>query len=290
MVRRVALASLLAATTAVAVAVAQQPVTVVTTDGERISGHLTYRVENRVGSVGLSGPPEYWFPIEQIAIISFVQGDPGADEVRQLPESNVLPALERHRFVTRDGSIVAATLDYINPNGHEVTYDGPMGRRVVPSSSLTRIYLNPRAGRSLYSRLLEEGGQSGSVDRTITVPANRGWTDTGLTVRRGDSLAFRARGEVRLGPDLVGNPDGVPGALPERGTVRDRFRGQTGGAPVADAQLGTLIGRVGSGRPFRIGSHDQPIPMPDSGRLMLGVNAATFDGNSGSFTVDISRR
>lgn len=293
MARRLALASLLALSTAVVVA--QQPVTLVTTDGDRISGHLTYRVENRVGSVGLGGPQERWFPINQIAIISFVQGDPSAAEVRQLPESDVLPEAERHRFVTRDGSMVSATLDYINPNGQEITYDGPMGRRMVPSSSLARIYLNPRAARSLYADMLKGEGQSASAgsfqgtERTVTV--DQGWVDSGITVNRGDRLAFRASGEIRIPranqTDLVVTPRGAEGETPQ---VVDRRRGAGANLPVAGAPIGALIARVGRGAPFAIGAQTEPITMGDSGRLMLGINTPSAVNYRGSFTVDIARR
>src|SRR5690606_6877618 len=149
-----------------------------------------------IGNVGLRiGTDERWFPLDRIAIISFVQGDPDAAEVRQLPDAEARSEVERHRFVGRDGSITTATLDYINPTGEQVTYDGQMGRRIVPSSSLQRIYLNPRAARTIYAHLLRDGEESNAgrfdgVERTITVPANQAWIDTGLTVRRGDRVAF----------------------------------------------------------------------------------------------------
>lgn len=297
MVRRLALASALAVSTAVAL-IAQQPATLVMMDGERISGELIYRVVDRVGNVGVRSGNERWFQLNQVAIISFVQGDPGAAEVRQLPESDNLPIAERHRFVSRDGSVTAATLDYINPSGTEVTYDGPMGRRVVPSSSLSRIYLNPRAARAMYADLLRgEGSQSTAggfegTERTITVPGNQAWTDTGITVNRGDRLAFRANGEIRISrpnqTDLVAPPAGLQGQNVVE--PNPRRRGAASGLPVGNIGLGGLIARVGRGSPFAIGSQTEPITMGDSGRLMLGINAASTDGNRGEFRVDIARR
>jgi hypothetical protein len=256
-----------------------------------------YRVVDRVGSVGLRiGGDERWFSLDRIAIISFVEGDPGAAEVRQLPDSDGLPVAERHRFVTRDGAITSATLDYINPTGQEVTYDGPMGRRMVASSQLQRIYLNPRAARSLYSGLLGEGqsaagGSFQGVDRTVNVPGNQPWIDTGLTVRRGDRIAFRATGEIRLArpnqPELVASPDGATGVLAESVTGPRR---RVSSVPVPGMQVGGLIARIGSSDPFPIGLQNEPITMGQSGRLMLGVNAASFEDNRGAFTVDIARR
>jgi len=53
--------------------------------------------------------------------------------------------------------------------------------------------------------------------------------------------------------------------------------------------VAALIGRVGNGTPFPIGSSTQPIVMPDSGRLMLGNNDSQAADNSGAFFVTVSK-
>jgi hypothetical protein len=51
--------------------------------------------------------------------------------------------------------------------------------------------------------------------------------------------------------------------------------------------IGGLIGRVGSGAPFPVGSNTNPIVMPEDGRLYLGVNEKVVSGNRGAFLVEI---
>jgi hypothetical protein len=60
--------------------------------------------------------------------------------------------------------------------------------------------------------------------------------------------------------------------------------------PVRSMPVGGLIGRVGNGRPFAIGSTRAPIDMPDGGRLFLGVNDDHLEDNSDGFDVQIFRR
>jgi hypothetical protein len=48
------------------------------------------------------------------------------------------------------------------------------------------------------------------------------------------------------------------------------------------------VGRIGSNVPFGIGTQKQPLVMPESGRLMLGVNDNNLSDNSGTFTVVVS--
>ena len=48
-----------------------------------------------------------------------------------------------------------------------------------------------------------------------------------------------------------------------------------------------LHGRVGTGRPFPIGSQQTPIRMPGSGSLQLGINDDFFPDNSGAFSVTV---
>jgi hypothetical protein len=293
MIRRFLVAALL--TIFGAVAIAQQPATLVLRDGQRVSGQLLYKGG---GEVGLRiGSQDRWFPFNQIAIIAFVPGDPSAAELRQLPETDRNPDLELHQYVTRDGAVNRAKLYHITPGGEMVTFDAPSGRREVSSSQLARIYISPGAARSLYADVLAGKGGQGSdpgsfegVNRTVSVPADQAWTDTGLTVRRGDRVAFRANGEVRLmrpnETDIVANPNGSD---IRADAARSPRRG-VGGVAVPSMGLGGLVARIGNGEPFPIGTRSEPISMGDSGRLMLGINAESFEGNRGAYTVDIALR
>jgi hypothetical protein len=106
---------------------------------------------------------------------------------------------------------------------------------------------------------------------TVTVEATFPWVDSGLTVRKGERLSFEASGTIRWGkkPDQVAGPEGH-------------------GAKAGKVGTGGLIGRVGvTGKPFPIGNTRTPVTMPQSGRLLLGINDFIFKDNAGSFTVTI---
>jgi len=68
-------------------------------------------------------------------------------------------------------------------------------------------------------------------------------------------------GEIQFGrfPGQTATPDGNP--VERRATYPD-----------PTVPVGALIGRIGNGTPFGIGTQTQPLVMPASGRLMLGVN------------------
>ena len=55
------------------------------------------------------------------------------------------------------------------------------------------------------------------------------------------------------------------------------------------APAGALIGRIGTGEPFLIGTITQPIPMPGIGRLMIGINDDQLGDNSGAYSVVVTR-
>ena len=113
----------------------------------------------------------------------------------------------------------------------------------------------------------------------VRVDANQQWTNTGIDVRTGDSVAFRASGRIDFGqgPTQTAGPDG-----------NDSLK--SGAYPVGAMPVGGLIGRVGNSAPFPIGSNTQPIRMPADGTLMLGVNDNEVGDNSGFFSVVITRQ
>ena len=125
-------------------------------------------------------------------------------------------------------------------------------------------------------------GTSGATlnGRTVQVNANQPWTDTGIDVNVGDKVAFQANGEITFGRSagMTATPDGNPGFHDAK-------------YPDPKVPVGALIGRVGQkGQPFGIGSQTQPLPMPASGRLYLGVNDNDYSDNSGSYSVVVAKQ
>jgi hypothetical protein len=110
----------------------------------------------------------------------------------------------------------------------------------------------------------------------IEVPANQSFTDTGVDLRAGQSVAIEANGIIQSSPDpaTAAGPDGDPNP-----DLR-QFN-------VIPGNHAALIGRVGSGEPFLVGAHQSFVPAV-SGRLMLGINDLDVSTNSGSFMAHIT--
>lgn len=288
MLRRFIFVSVLIGCTALGV-LAARPATFVLTDGQRVSGELTYKGGS---AFTLSGRD---YPSTQVAIIAFEPGDPPVSELNQLPSTdNPSDEHERHMFVLRDGQVIHGKLYHITPDGETIWFD-PVGatsaasRRQLPASQISRIYITPSGARSVYASLLNA---STSTSRPvavapaggggITVNGNQRWTDTGMTVNKGDRVSFHASGQIRVAagnaPETLASPDGSA-----------TYQGSRANYPVPTMAAGALIGSVGGGAPFPIGSNTQPITMPAAGRLYLGINDDGLGDNSGSFTVTITR-
>jgi hypothetical protein len=278
MFRRLMIATVLTASTAGLVS-AQTPVTFLMRNGERISGNLTYK-----------GGADYTLngrdiPARDVAVIAFVPNDPTAAEVSRVPTVDNNPSeLERHVFVTRDGSMVWGKLYKFSPDGNIITFDQREGGRPdVAASNMARIYINPAAARAVYAPIL--AGQPGN-DRnvvgtsggTITVPGNQQWTPTGIVVRRGDTLRINASGEIMWTPEAA-----------DRATPAGAgSRRMSGAPPVGNAPGGALVARVGNSEPFLIGNRGT-VRMPANGELFLGINDDVVTDNTGNFVVTISR-
>jgi hypothetical protein len=116
-------------------------------------------------------------------------------------------------------------------------------------------------------------GTSGEV---ILVSGRDRWTDTGLTIRAGDSITFQADGTIQLSGDRgdAANPGGAQRRAPD--------------AVVRNASAGTLIARIGNGAPFAVGTRRLIARAPRSGRLYLGVNDESLDDNDGEFRVTVA--
>jgi hypothetical protein len=113
--------------------------------------------------------------------------------------------------------------------------------------------------------------------KTVVVPANVAWTNTGLHVKRGQWMRFEPSGEIRLSF----NADDVAVAA---GAKSGRMAAK---APIPTIYVGALIGRVNSGKPFSIGNTTQAFQMPANGTLFLGVNDDHVADNSGNYVVKV---
>jgi PA-IL-like protein len=258
------------------VALANHPATFVLRNGDRVSGELSYKGGT---SYTLNGKD---YESRDIALIEFVPGEPSAAELQQIPTVDNNPSEhERHVFVTRSGEVIFGKIYHISPDGNTITFDRREGgRQDVSADQLARVYVNPAGARSVYARLLTNAAPAavGTSGTTIQVGANKPWTDTGITVNQGDRVVFQASGQITYGRSAgqTATPDGGPDRRAEY--------------PDPSVPVGALIGKVGNSKPFGIGSQTQPLVMPASGRLMLGINDNEIADNGGAFTVVVTRQ
>ena len=127
--------------------------------------------------------------------------------------------------------------------------------------------------------------------RMVFVDARQGppGVDTGIDVTAGQTLVFAATGRASYGsegaPDCMGNPQTDPNG---QRYLNTRICGPKTdcNAILACRPIGLLIGRIGSGPWFAIGSAST-MPAPNSGRLFLLYNELYWADNSGGYNVTI---
>jgi Phycobilisome Linker polypeptide/Domain of unknown function (DUF4214)/EF hand len=111
----------------------------------------------------------------------------------------------------------------------------------------------------------------------VRVEGSQAWTDTGITVRAGDTITFDSQGTVRLS-NARNDIAGAGGTLSGR---------REANAPLPNQVVGALIARIGNSPPLFIGNR-RSVRAPFGGRLYLGVNDDSLADNSGDFQVTVS--
>ena len=114
---------------------------------------------------------------------------------------------------------------------------------------------------------------------TVVINPQVRWTDTGLNVRAGDVLSFRADGQIQMStnPEDIATPAGA------------RSGRKAPDAPIASAVAGALIARFGDSAPVLIANRGT-FTAPVSGRLYLGVNDDHLLDNQGEYRVHVEAR
>jgi hypothetical protein len=118
---------------------------------------------------------------------------------------------------------------------------------------------------------------SAQVVITIIIDAQSStWSDTGIFVQKSDQIKIEASGAIDLG-GVQSGPNGNPGIQP------------AGNGVVPTAPYGTLVGMIGSGNSFIVGSFYQGISQSD-GNLELIINdvPSQYADNSGQFHITIT--
>jgi hypothetical protein len=253
-------------------ATAQTTATFVLRSGERISGDLVDMAAAGF-TVRVGGAPRQ-LRTGDVVVIDFRGSTSFPDsEVKQITAG-------KHLIVLSSGQTVSGTLyDIGGTQPKRISVHTDSGNRDFQSNEIRRIYLDrPSGARSatattaqppIPATLPATGGQ-------IHVPGTQRWTDTGITVRRGEGVTFNASGQVQLSAnasDTAGPAGSNTGRYPS--------------GPMPRVLAGALIGRVGPVAMFGIGNSTGSMPMPADGRLYLGVNDDVVNDNRGEFTVDV---
>jgi len=280
MLRRVISTAALVACAGVYAFATPERVNFILTNGERKSGIVAFHGganENLInGDLNLAqdNAKDLNIHASDVAIIDFVGGRPQAAELAQLGAGQML--------VMRD--CTAQQGRFVNMiNGDTLLWDNAAGQRQqFALKDFSRIYLNPDSARTIYNFNGTSTGNAVATTGTATsvrVDATQAWTDTGITVNAGDHVVFHASGQISFGrsPGQTSDPNGNPAE-------------KRANYPDPTVPVGALIGKVGNSAPFAIGMQTQPLPMPASGRLMLGVNDNELSDNSGFYTVTVTKQ
>ncbi len=255
-----------------------QSATVVMRNGDRVPAQIIDM--GRDFSLTVNGAPRR-VPIGEIVLLDFTGNgrDVSSEEISRANAANGY-------VVMRNGETFNASLQDFTGKPLIAVFSN--GRR-ANIGEIARIYLGSVANVAGFPN--QPGNQAGAGTsgnsgntpnapgnaRTVVVPANVAWSNTGLNVRRGQQLRFESSGEIRISVngDDVARPSGAnSGRL-------------AGNAPVPSFPAGALIGRINNGPPFAIGDTNNPITMPENGRLVFGINDDHVGDNSGNFVVKI---
>jgi hypothetical protein len=194
-------------------------------------------------------------------------------------------SLSADRLLLRNGREVRGRV--VSVSGDIVEFEDARNGRIqrLDRHEVRRIEFDDEyADADPYGRAFDPAGDAssgppaGMREQQVLAYANVPWSDTGINVRAGQTLYFRARGEVRWGKDREDGPQG------EKNSPHNANR------PIPGRPGAALIGKVGegAGNVFFIGDHQGPIRMRTSGRLYLGINDDVLQDNRGFFTIVVS--
>jgi pimeloyl-ACP methyl ester carboxylesterase len=122
--------------------------------------------------------------------------------------------------------------------------------------------------------------ESAESSHQVSIPGNTAWIDTGLSLSIGDRVSVSASGTISIGCDSC--PDQQ---TPDGRKIR-KVSGDDRPFIAPGLFLWSLVGKVGSSRPFELGS-DHTFVSTSNGKLKLSINDNSFDDNSGHWTATV---
>lgn len=261
---------------------AQEQVTVVRRNGERVSGRFEDWVrQTDTIYVRVTPTDQRRFPMADVLVIDV--GGSGTN----LPANEMEAAHGAdHILIARRGDVMTGRLVNIEggdgsaqPNEpRSVTFRAGGGEQRLRLSEVARIYLGNYPRPTAASPVPSPATPPAAVpEGSVRVSANQQWTATNIMIRRGDRVLFTPEGEIQLSGDAD-----------DKASASGSLKGRTAAnAPMPAVLAGALIGRIGNGAPFAIGNQSLPLPMPGEGALWLGINDDQVSDNSGALIVRV---
>lgn len=260
MLKRTIVAASVAALSFAAVS-AQESATFTLRSGERVSGQLV-DMNGSGFQIRVNGQDRN-VPTGEMALIDFAGSGMSLSDWNRVNDGPVI-------WLRNGQTINGSLFDVGGTSPLRITVRTNDGERELNSSEISRIAL----ARPTSNTGSNATPTSGTGD--ITVSARSQWTPTGITVRSGETLRINANGEIQISGD---SNDRATAS----GVVNQRFDPR---APLPRTLAGALIGRIGNGQPFGIGTN-ATIQAPANGQLFLGINDSNVSDNDGSFQVSI---
>lgn len=138
----------------------------------------------------------------------------------------------------------------------------------------------------------DEPATEGANSITVVVSSQVVWVDTSISLAAGQSFSVSATGLANLcgtsdNPNCIDDPAVNRQIGPEGNLGWERCEGQYAPCQLMPGIYGALVGRVGGGSSFHIGTGGNFVANAD-GALQLGFNDHKFWDNTGSYTVTIN--
>jgi len=127
---------------------------------------------------------------------------------------------------------------------------------------------------------------AGAANTDVSVNSRRLYTDTGVTVRAGDTITIKASGFIHFGAVPIDHltPAGIQLARCETLTASHT----KGPRPAPTLDCWSLIGKIGvGGEPFAVGDA-KTVRAATSGKLLLGVNDNLLGDNQGAWIATVT--
>ena len=192
---------------------AQEVATLALRNGQRPSGELI-DLNGSAFTLRVNGQDQQ-FSVNDVAAVEFVGGPLSAEAQARVNAGAAIVLL-------RNGQVLEGRLSDIGGTRPlRLTIDTPSGHRDFTSSDVAQLHMG---GSSAASAQAVQPGPSGGAPApgAIPVTATQAWTDTGVTVRRGQRVSFMSSGDILLAAGMSSGPSGSTAATAPN--VRYRYR------------------------------------------------------------------